>query len=182
MVLNAAGALLSIVTVALLFAAWRCGSRAWAAAAVVLLVAAIVTWCAAAGVEFGLVYALTLPSLAAFAVVAAANSRRGDAPGSAPAARRLPAPTAAGTASAVGRTLLVLPGAGIAAALGALAIGYLLHDNAADRLVTAGLLLPLLWGLAGYWLSAARRIARPLATLAVAGIAGAAFLALGASA
>jgi hypothetical protein len=179
MVLNAAGALLSLGTIALLFSAWRRGSGAWAAASAALLVAAIATWCAAAGVEFGLVYALTLPSLAAFAVIAAANGRRGDAPGSAPAARRLPAPTAAGTASALGRTLLVVPGAGAAAALGALAIGYLLHENAADRLVTAGLLLPLLWGLAGYWLSAARRIERPLATLAVTGIAGAAFLALG---
>ncbi len=182
MALTAAGAALSLGFVAGLFGAWRRGSGAWAAAALILLLAAIVTWCAAAGVEFGLVYALTLPSLAAFALIAAVNDRRGATPRSAPAARRLPAPTAGGAAQALGKVMLVVPGAGVAAALGALAIGYLLHEEAADRLVTAGLLLPLLWGLAAYWLSAARRIARPLAALAVAAIAGAAFLRLGVAA
>ena len=182
MALTASGAALSLATVALLFAAWRRGSGAWAAAALALLLAAIVTWCAAAGVEFGLVYALTLPSLVAFAVIATVNGRRGDAPVSAPAARRLSAPTAGGAVGAMGRAVLVVPGAGLAAALGALAIGYLLYDDAANRLGTAGLLLPLLWGLAGYWLSAARRLAPPLAVLALAAIGGAVFLALGVSA
>ena len=105
-----------------------------------------------------------------------------DEEGGAPAARRLSAPTAGGAVGAMGRAVLVVPGAGLAAALGALAIGYLLYDDAANRLVTAGLLLPLLWGLAGYWLSAARRLAPPLAVLALAAIGGAVFLALGVSA
>lgn len=177
--LTAAGVALSFGTIALLFRAWRQSSGAWAAAAVLLLIAAIATWCAAAGVEFGVVYALTLPSLAALALIAAVNDRRGDAPHTVPAARRLPAPTASGTARALGRAVLLGPGAGVAAALSALAIGYLLQEASADRLVTAGLLLPLLWGLASYWLSAARRLVRPLTTLVLAAIAGATYLALG---
>jgi hypothetical protein len=179
MLMEGFATLLSAAAVLLLYGAWRRGSRALAGGGLAGIAIATISWCTAAGPEFGLVYALTVPAVAAVAVIAAANRRRGMPPVYAPALRRVPRPGARSTLHAAGRAGLLLPGTGLATALAALGIGYLASDDPAGRLVLAGLLLPLLWGLGSYWLLAASQPWRPAAVVALGGLAGAGFLALG---
>jgi len=166
--------------VLLLFLAWRTKDRVrlpvvggW-----LCLLAALWLFARDAGLEYGLVYGLALPGLAALAVVGLAAQRRSAvAGGPAESGVRWPGPAAA--LRTLERVVLIVVVAGAACAAMALSIGYLLGASPANRFALAGVLLPVLWGVSAYWLGAASRPRVRAAVIAVLGSAGYIVLRLG---
>jgi hypothetical protein len=170
---------LSLAGVALVYRGWRDGQGRFSVPGWLCLWLAVPLWALTSGWEFGLIYALTLPSVLALAVVALVSRRREVAATAPSASRRLPLPAL----SALGRaglwTLLVLPVAGLASGLLALALAYVVAGSADNRIALAGVLLPVLWGSLAYWLAGWRNAGRQGAVLLAAGVLCGLWLALG---
>lgn len=161
-------ALSGIAGVASLFAAWRerwprriAVSAGWG-----LLVLSCVLWVRAAGAEFGLVYApLGIALCGWLAVGLTAEPRRG-APERAPAYAALGRPDRRSLARHVLLFVYVVPLAGLASILASVTLAHRLPWEPANALVAGILMMPLLWGLAAYWIVAASRPLRPALALA----------------
>lgn len=166
--------------VLLLFLAWRTKDRVrppvvggW-----LCLLAALWLFARDAGFEYGLVYGLALPGLAALSVVVLTAQRRRAVAGKL-AERSVAWPAPVAVLCTLERAVLIVVVAGIACAAMALSIGYLVSASAANRFAVAGVLLPALWGVSAYWLGATSRPRPRAAVIALLGVTGCVILRLG---
>lgn len=167
--LMVAAILTSLVGVGLLYATWRMagplpGAMMTALGIACLLLLAPPLWTAARGAEIGIsLWLLGIGPLAWVFVVLNAD-RRPERQQSMPSVA-LAAPGLALLGRQLLRSLGVLPLAGAAAAAVALVLASVLPGQLANRLSLAILAVPLLWGLAAYWVCADREPLRPLLVL-----------------
>ncbi len=175
-------AALALVTggVVLLFLAWRTKGRAGllAAGGWLCLPAGLWLFTRDVGIEFGMVYGLAVPGLAALAVVGLTAQRRGAVAGGL-TERGIPLPGPAAVLRTLEHLVLIVVVAGAASAAVALCVGYLISSIAANRFTVAGVLLPVLWGVSAYWLGATSQPRRRAALVGLLGIAGCLVLRLG---
>lgn len=170
----------SLLGLGLLYQQWRGGGqRSTDAIRLVgglgLLCVALGLWIAADGAEIGTsLWLLAIGPLAW--VIVATTAPRGPVRSQALTPAVLGRPSAAVLGRQAARTAAVLPLAGAAAACSALALTTLLPWQVANRLSLAILAVPLLWGLAAYWLCADSKPARPLLSLTALLCASAAWL------
>lgn len=178
--LSAAALALAAGGVVLLFVAWRTKRRArlpviggW-----LTLLASLWLFVRDVGPEFGLVYGLAVPGLAALALVGVTAERRTPVAGGV-AQFGVPLPGAAAVLRTLERFVLIVVVAGAASAAVALGIGYLFASSRAGRFALAGVLLPVLWGAWAYWLGAADKPRPRAVVVALLGVAGYVVLRLG---
>lgn len=135
---------LSAVASACLWLAWRGHGRWWLLASLGCGLGALVLWVRAVGPEFGVIYALGVTALGAWALIAhAATPARPDTATKTP--RRLSPPSMATLLRYLGTAVLVGPVALAVALVMCLHAVYWLPAGAAARWVTAAFALPLLW-------------------------------------
>ncbi|MFW6094209.1 MAG: hypothetical protein ACODAC_09570 [Pseudomonadota bacterium] len=162
--------------VACAFAAWRNQrrQRPGALAALALLALSGWLWVAAAGAEFGITLALLVTPVLALGFVAANRTRRPRRGSGTGAAK----PN--GTSQAWPRHLLLFlvagPAAGLASALVAVAASLLLPVAPVNAMIAVIIVMPVLWGGAGYWVCADPMLLRPAAVLALGAAVGAAVI------
>lgn len=173
------GIVAALAGVACLYLSWRGVLRkggwpvplGWA-----LIGLSIYLWVRAQGGEFGTAFALLVMPLFAWAVIGFAVELRS-------AARRTrdPEPATNGPgghrwAYHAGMLLLTVLLSGAAALLGASALGGLLPWEPVDAMVFAAYLMPVLWGVAAFWVSADPKVYRPVVVLAVLILSSSAYL------
>lgn len=155
----------------------RGGSTVLAVAGWVLLFAALALWVVAHGVEFGTVLGLTVPTLAAFIVIASHADFRHRAIES---ERRVVAPL---TLDRIGYHhllfVLAVPFAGIASLCIAPAVALALPWQPANQWALAIMLLPVIWGGASTWLTFDPNVPRAAGSILLLAAAATAFLAFG---
>lgn len=136
--------LLGAVASACLWLAWRGRGHGWLLASLGCGLAALLLWVRAVGPEFGVIYALGVTALGAWALIAhAATPARRDT--AIPTPRRASLPTLATVLRGLGTAVLVGPAAFALALVLCLHAVYWLPAGAAARWVTAVFTLPLLW-------------------------------------
>lgn len=167
--------LLGTAGVAALYASWRRWIRfgPWpAVAGWTLLGASVWVWVRAAGIEFGISYAVLFASFAAWIAVLVnleiRNRRQREQKTSPPVV-----PDAQSLARHVGRFLVAVPLAAVAAAFVGAAIVRWLPMARVDAMAAAAFSIPVLWGILGYWACADPKLTRAAVSLAVAGIVSA---------
>ncbi|MQA92357.1 MAG: hypothetical protein GEU90_19375 [Gemmatimonas sp.] len=158
----------TISGVALLYRSWTRrpdGARAVAAVGWLLLGATAVPWFALDGWEFGAIYAITVPSLAAGLIlwlVADRRRRRAE-----PLPRwSVAAPGWPAVRKVMGTFLLVVPFGAVASTVVTGAAGLLLPISELNQLVFIVCVMPIVWGLFAYRMLAAPSRRRSVLSLA----------------
>ncbi|UTF61546.1 hypothetical protein [Gilvimarinus sp. DA14] len=142
-----------------------------------MLLVASGLWSYRAGAEFGISFTLITLALAAWSIIVLSADHRLQK--TKPQVRDKLRLARFGTmAYQLWRLLAVVLLAGVVSVALLVAMGKLLPLSAVNAMVLAALLSPLLWGLAGYWLLADPRPARPPIVLLLAGLASGAVILL----
>ncbi|MCG8414432.1 MAG: hypothetical protein MI746_09470 [Pseudomonadales bacterium] len=128
-----------------------------------LLVAALFSWTGLNGWEFGTLYAITLPSLAALLYVSY-NAELNGSSVAAPSFKPIKKPTGRQALSFIGKLLLILPFALTASIFVSYGVSILAVQSELNQLVMAICILPIIWGFFAYWLLADTRLVRPVAS------------------
>ena len=177
MLFGTLGTLTAIAAVACLFASWNKRLlNGWVVpAGWLLMLLAAGFWIAASGAEFGVSYTLLLLPLAAWALAFASRDRREQK--TRPQEQgRLNRPGLKALLKHTGLLLAVVPLAGISSMVFCMALLSLLPLSAVNAIVLSVFITPIVWGAVAYWITADTRILRPLATVIIAGGAGAAVI------
>lgn len=170
MVATGIAALLSLLGVSALYGSWRrlvprrFGTPlGWACLGI-----SFVPWVHASNAEFGVVYGFLAAAVSAWLIVAFTHEarRREDEPR--PAARPVRVDPR-GILRNAGVFFVAVPLAGTCALLLSVLIARLLPWPAVNALVLGFLLLPVLWGLASYWVCADEKPLRPVAGIGFTG-------------
>lgn len=140
-----------------------------------LLLLSMVLWCYAQGVEFGLVYALMVMTVAAWAVIVA-GAETGPVAAQVQVEQPLRRPGWGALGRHSGLFLLVVPVAGVASAFACVGAMRLLPWQPVNSLIAVIVLQPVVWGALAYWFAATRSLWRPLSASIAAGLAGAALV------
>lgn len=157
----------TVSAVALLYRSWSRrpeGSRVAVATGWLLLAVAAAWWIALDGWEFGTIYAITVPSLAAAGVLCLVADRR---PGRVRNAPHTPMARASWRAVRANlfTFLLVFPFGVVASTLVTSAVGLLLPFGELDQLAFIVCAVPVVWGLVAFWLTMDVRRRRPIVSL-----------------
>jgi len=124
---------------------------------------AVFCWSALEGWEFGLIYGITLPSLAAFTFIVL-NARVHDASINEMQFISVTKPSIQILLRFTGMALIVLPFALATSASISYGLSTLMIDSALNQLVLAICFLPILWGLFAFWIVADTTLTRPVAS------------------
>lgn len=178
--LGLSASVLSLAGIAGLFHSWRQRSpkALWARrSGWVLLALSVVLWVWAHNPEFGVTFGLFVPALGAWLIIAAsADSRPSNGGAQTQPKQRLKLPGLGPFAKQLLIFVLAIPLAAVATALVSIAVTDWLPWQRVNSLPLGILLMPVLWGLASYWVCADQRLFRPTLTLIIAGLIAAAYL------
>lgn len=128
------------------------------------LVAALFCWIEFNGWEFGTLYAITLPSLAALLYVSY-NAEINNSSVSSADFEPIRRPCSQLILRFVGKLFLILPFALIASIFVSYGVSILTLQSELNQMVMAICTLPIVWGLFAYWLLADTKVIRPIASL-----------------
>lgn len=129
-----------------------------------LLLIAAACWIAVDGWEFGMVYAITVPSIPAGLLLWLVSDRR---PGRVDGTQRRPLarPSWSAVRTNLVTLLLVVVLGVVASTLITSAVGLLLPFGELDRMVFIVCVMPVVWGLTAFWLTVDARRLRPIVSL-----------------
>lgn len=122
---------------------------------------ALFCWVELSGWEFGLLYAITLPTLSALIYVGF-NAELNNSSVSSPEYKLILLPSGRLVLSFLGKLILVLPFALTASILASYGSSILLVQSELNQMIMAICILPIIWGLFAYWLLADTKIFRPI--------------------
>lgn len=161
------GTFLAALAVACLFWSWKGSSKSWLmASGWVFASLSLWAWVMASGAEFGVTLAfLVLPLIAWAMMLFNADVRQQRLQTYRQGA--LTAPRVQTLLYQVLLFILVVPVAGAAAVFTTTAFTLLLPVAKVNAVVTAVILIPIVWGLAAYWVCAARKLHGPAIWLLV---------------
>lgn len=161
------GTFLAALAVACLFWSWKGSSKSWLmASGWVFASLSLWAWVMASGAEFGVTLAfLVLPVIAWAMMLFNADVRQQRLQAYRQGA--LTAPRVQTLLYQVLLFILVVPVAGAAAVFTTTAFTLLLPVAKVNAVVTAVILIPIVWGLAAYWVCAARKLHGPAIWLLV---------------
>jgi len=165
--LGASAVACTVAALVLLYRSWSrtlSGSRATVLTAWTLLLVASACWVALGGWEFGTIYAITVPSVAALPLLWLVADRRTGRVVATPR-RRLSKPSWTGIAKHLRTFLLVVVLGILASTLITSAVGLLLPFGEINQLVFIVCVMPTVWGLIAFWLAMDADRRRPVLSL-----------------
>lgn len=161
------GTLSTLVGLGMIFLSWKSRIQlkdTFTSVGWLLLVLALIAWIGLSGWEFGLIYGLTLPSLAALLLVGfnaeSNNSGMSNLP-----RMQLATPSQRAVLKTVFRVLLIVPFALVTSVFISYTLGVLLLEVELNQMVLAICVLPVIWGVFAWWLLADTRRLRPILSL-----------------
>lgn len=177
--LTTLAALTSLSGVTGLWASWRLRApktALWRRTGWALLGLSLLLWLLAQPAEFAVVFTLSAPAIAAWALIGWRSRGRHPARDTKLEQRGFiwPAPRTLGRHLLT--FLMAVPLAGVAAATVTITLMHWLPGEPVNRMVAGVLAAPVVWGAAGYWTLADPRRWRPALVLALAALPAAAYL------
>jgi hypothetical protein len=158
------GLLCNIGGIGALFYSWKSKLELKALAKILgwsLVVAAALVWVGLSGWEFGLLYAITLPSFSALLYIclnAEIKPRKIKTADYQPAV----APSPKAVFQLFGKLFLILPFGLTTSALVSFGLSTIFVSSELNQMVSAICILPLVWGGFGYWIMVDRFFIRPI--------------------
>ncbi len=149
---------LSLAAIAAIYRSWCVRAAAFLYGGIALFVSSCVAWSFSQGWEFGLVYALCMPALLVWLFIAR-NQVWLAAPRNQPAPRPVSI-SVSQVAANFGHGLMVLVVLMLVSVLVGLALSFRLPTEETGQLAVAIVIIPLVWGLAGYHYLATRHKGR----------------------